>query len=62
MKSSNGFVWMLAVLAAFGSWLMQQPATFTWSQTLQPYNLGSLICAITGVFLAGRFITPKKGE
>lgn len=62
MKSSNGFVWAIALIAAFGSWLMQQPVTFTWSQTLQPYNLGSLLVALSGVFLAGRFINPQKGQ
>lgn len=62
MPRNNAFPWIVAVLAAFGSWLMQQPKTFAWAELLAPVNLGSLIVALTAVFIAGRHVTPRKGN
>lgn len=56
----NYLIWVISLSAAFGSWCMQQPQTFTWAQITTPFNLGSLICALTAVFLAGKGVTQKE--
>ena len=54
---------VIALLMAFGSWLMQQPQTFKWALILQPFNLGSLIFVLSSVLLMGKGpndVSPRK--